>query len=773
MKIFPMFKSILLKTTEKNSRAFTLIELSMVIVIIGILIAGVMTATTLVKKSKIAAAQSLTNASPISGIQDNTLWLESGLESSFKDGETSTGDAVTTWYDQKSSVNKSSVVAVGTGPIYSNTINYIHAVKFNGSTANYLQVTDASFLNKSDYTIFVLEKRQSANSNNYFLGDSTQNSLLLGYTSDNNVIHSRSGTTVANDLVSGVDSYANSNDKPRIFAFSFNTSSGSKTYINGTLSAQNTTNLTPLDGVSSLSIGKGYSGEIGEIVAFGRSLKNEERKSVEDYLSKKWSVKLTRDLVASCIDGVITENGCKASCPVSVVGVIATTFVDGFSGSLTCNATGYAGGTTTQTYTCLNGSLNPAPANVCITSGATSSGATVCATNYELVGSACQAVSCSVPTNVGTNETTVNQSSGTIPCNKSGFDSGTSAAYTCSNGIFAISGTPCLAAAKCRCSVGACTTDKTSIPGEVILRFTTSGELTCDQDVTAKILVVAGGGGGGSENNDTGAGGGGGGGGVVRALSYTITAGVKTITVGAGGDRAGRDPSNPGAPTGGKRGGDSSFPGLTAKGGGGGMSYKLNEKNGGSGGGGYWASTETGTNTDSEIIITPGFATQDSPSGATGYGSNGGRGAGGNCCATGGGGGAGGPGGTASISGTINSANSISSGGAGGPGIFFSDPDNYDKDMFTGLSTLSYYGAGGGGAAVANSTTNNNAIFNYGSGGSSVGGNGASKYNKNATDGAANTGSGGGGGVGTDSNGIQQYNIGKGGSGIVIVRYRN
>jgi prepilin-type N-terminal cleavage/methylation domain-containing protein len=86
---------------HKIKNAFTLIELSAVIVIIGILIAGVTTATGLVKKSKIAAAQSLTKASPISGITDNALWLESSTESSFKDTESSTGDTVTTWYDQK------------------------------------------------------------------------------------------------------------------------------------------------------------------------------------------------------------------------------------------------------------------------------------------------------------------------------------------------------------------------------------------------------------------------------------------------------------------------------------------------------------------------------------------------------------------------------------------------------------------------------------------------------------------------------------------------
>jgi prepilin-type N-terminal cleavage/methylation domain-containing protein len=77
-----------------KSSAFTLIELSAVIAIIGILIAGVMTAPSLVKKSKIAAAQSLTKASPIAGITDNALWLESSAESSFKDTETSTGESI-------------------------------------------------------------------------------------------------------------------------------------------------------------------------------------------------------------------------------------------------------------------------------------------------------------------------------------------------------------------------------------------------------------------------------------------------------------------------------------------------------------------------------------------------------------------------------------------------------------------------------------------------------------------------------------------------------
>lgn len=69
--------------------AFSLLEVSAVILIIGILIAGVVTANSLVAKSRLAAAQTLTTSSPINGIKDSALWLESSVDKSFADGETS------------------------------------------------------------------------------------------------------------------------------------------------------------------------------------------------------------------------------------------------------------------------------------------------------------------------------------------------------------------------------------------------------------------------------------------------------------------------------------------------------------------------------------------------------------------------------------------------------------------------------------------------------------------------------------------------------------
>jgi len=343
---------------QSSKKAFTIIELATIILIIGILIAGLVTASILIKKSKIVAAQSLTKSSPIAGIQENALWLESSLEESFKDNETSTGNAVTTWYDQKNSGNKSSVIAVGTGPTYSNSINNIHAVEFLGSASNYLKIADASFLNNTDYTIVIVEKRKSANAG-YFLSttntsDVIDSKLALGYASDGEIAHSHNSTNYA--VTPKVSSYSDSNDTARTFVFTQSSTFGKKTYINGTLAAEDASNISQLSGVTSLAIGKGYTGEIGEIAIFTRALKNEERKFTEDYLGKKWTQKINRDVSPSCINGTITDSGCASTCTVNVVGITNPSSVsDGASGNLTCSSP-YSG---TVAYNCSNGNLNP------------------------------------------------------------------------------------------------------------------------------------------------------------------------------------------------------------------------------------------------------------------------------------------------------------------------------------------------------------------------------------------------------------------------------
>ena len=254
--------------------------------------------------------------------------------------------------------------------------------------------------------------------------------------------------------------------------------------------------------------------------------------------------------------------------------------------------------------------------------------------------------------------------------------------------------------------------------------FKSSGVFTPLQSLTADILVVAGGG----QGCAAGPGGGGGAGGLLGFVNQSLTAQNYTVTVGAGSAKL-TDNTNPGS-----TGNNSQFGSLTtAAGGGGGGGFDMGggQKvgNGGSGGG---AGPDA-----SDGIQTGGTA---SPSGQGNNGGNAERGGSPFITGGGGGGGAGGAGGSYRTN-----------YGAGGVGSTLYSSWGIVTSTGELSGSVRYY-AGGGGAGG----DQGNGAGGLGGGGTIVSG--------VVSDGLANTGGGGSGG---------NYLIagGKGGSGIVIVRY--
>ncbi len=237
--------------------------------------------------------------------------------------------------------------------------------------------------------------------------------------------------------------------------------------------------------------------------------------------------------------------------------------------------------------------------------------------------------------------------------------------------------------------------------------FTVTGSGNVD------YLVVAGGGGGGHNR----AGGGGAGGMLTGTLA--VTAGTKTVTVGAGGAGTAVADAK------GSEGQNSVFDSITATGGGGGQGGAPSAiGNGGSGGG--------------SIIHSAAISGGTGVAGPPRQGYNGG-----------------------STSG--NYVPPYKGSGGGGAGEAGHNPinDGGDSEGGDGASssisgTATYYAGGGGGGG---GTT----IVSGGLGG---GGSGGSSDTGGSTSGTANTG-GGGGGEGGGATGVS----GSGGSGIVIVRY--
>jgi len=244
-----------------------------------------------------------------------------------------------------------------------------------------------------------------------------------------------------------------------------------------------------------------------------------------------------------------------------------------------------------------------------------------------------------------------------------------------------------------------------AVPNEYkVHEFTSSGTLAVTGSGDIEYLVVAGGGGGYC---------GGGGAGGMRTGTLSVSAGNKTVTVGAGG-YSGQCNVNGHGNNG--VGGNSVFDSITSTGGGfgGGGGAANNTAGGSSGGAGGNYTSNGGYPQDS---VTPN------------QGNNGGASDGNNSQRAGAGGGAGAVGGNATAGVAV-----------GGDGL---------ASSISGSSVI-YAGGGGGGFANSSSGTG-------GQGGSGGGG----------SDGAAGTTNLGAGGGGHDNSARAGY----GGSGIVIVRY--
>lgn len=83
----------------KVARAFSLMEVSIVIVVIGILVAGVNQGLGLFYKTKIKSAQALTKGSRVNNIKGLIVWYEPTLDESFISSETNNGSTISQWND--------------------------------------------------------------------------------------------------------------------------------------------------------------------------------------------------------------------------------------------------------------------------------------------------------------------------------------------------------------------------------------------------------------------------------------------------------------------------------------------------------------------------------------------------------------------------------------------------------------------------------------------------------------------------------------------------
>lgn len=281
--------------------AFSLMELSIVLAIMGVMVVGVTQGVGLINSSRLANARSNTIQSPVAKMDGLIAWYETSLRDSIKSTEQVEGTQITEWYD----ISPNSIAAkrnkltrsASSAAVYRlAAINKVPAIEFNGSG----KISIASFYQgaTSQATIFAVFKTNfnpSGTQVTLFDADTSQSTFSLGIKSTNvslnagSAVDTATGTNPASFIGSG--SY--------VVAAYFNGANSNAYVNNATTKAGNgdiNSGSNSLNGVtigSNKSGSAGFTGMISEVIIFNRPLKLQERKDVMSYLAKKYKISVS------------------------------------------------------------------------------------------------------------------------------------------------------------------------------------------------------------------------------------------------------------------------------------------------------------------------------------------------------------------------------------------------------------------------------------------------------------------------------------------------
>ncbi|MBM3590899.1 MAG: prepilin-type N-terminal cleavage/methylation domain-containing protein [Alphaproteobacteria bacterium] len=323
-----------LSKKKQNRRAFSLVELAVVIVILGVLIAGLVQSSRLIANMRLNVARDVTQSSAMPWINYIVTWYDSTAKDAFNESDTDDGDLISRWngaeirYSDRINLIQSDS---NKKPTYvSNGMFGLPSVKFDG-TNDILEseTSNQDVLTYRSGTIFVVFEPKTVTSDNkktiFYNPSSCDTELDFGMSFNNvkgafGVASAVSGegcsTTYATQS-SGDFAIPNEKIVASLIIYQTPTTQGStdniKIYRNGNLWSSNQVNAQSFNSPtinSSQKYSNGsnifyvgakktgaterafFDGLIGEMIIFNRSLNNEDRNEVERYLGKKWGIKI-------------------------------------------------------------------------------------------------------------------------------------------------------------------------------------------------------------------------------------------------------------------------------------------------------------------------------------------------------------------------------------------------------------------------------------------------------------------------------------------------
>lgn len=300
----------------KNVRykAFSLIELSIVILIIGILIAGVTQGSNLIAKTRLTNAITLTQSSPVPSIKGLNLWLETTSQNSFNEGQDENDAFFTStspWYDiNPTAVSKLfALTSSTTGLQYKESeIGGLPSIYFSGGSAADCftlsstkdSITAMPIVTKDNaFTMFFVLKKEEISGQKY--------AFYNGDQGGNNGVGLRYRTDGSKQFLSGITAPFLTNSlasraKEEILSITYEGGTAGEfiLYTNGAVDSFTSGNTVTLNepqtgfyiGSLNGSHSATWKGYMSEIIVYDKKLKDADRQYVEEYLGQKYSISL-------------------------------------------------------------------------------------------------------------------------------------------------------------------------------------------------------------------------------------------------------------------------------------------------------------------------------------------------------------------------------------------------------------------------------------------------------------------------------------------------
>jgi prepilin-type N-terminal cleavage/methylation domain-containing protein len=280
---------------RKPSQGFSIIELSISLLVIAIIMSGIAGSVKMISSARITNARSLTLKSPVPKIDGLVAWYETSSAKSFNPAESIDDAKVTTWYDiSPNSVDKQRNVLTKTSSssaLYQvDGIGKVPSIYFDG-TANGFSLMNFYQGSTRQNTIFIVAKpsyliaghaSMMVNSNCTLLTEITATSFLT------------SGVEIHIQNVAIAPAVIQTN-KEYILSVYYNGTS-SRVYMNDAVNMLGGSNLSvgSTNSLRGLSLGGCgpwfFSGWISEVIIYNHPLQNQERKDVMNYLSQKYDI---------------------------------------------------------------------------------------------------------------------------------------------------------------------------------------------------------------------------------------------------------------------------------------------------------------------------------------------------------------------------------------------------------------------------------------------------------------------------------------------------